>query len=194
MRQRMFYVALGTSRDADPDSVRLAYRRVVTRYRRLLEPTVEPLDEPTQPLPSFGVLRTYSERRHSSLFDAPEPLSSESEVDRFYGGFVPEIPSPPKARRTGKDLFVELRLAEDEAQRGGIFPVHIPVRRRCSACEANEEGQLSCNLCQGTGQITEDRMVEVTVPPGVTHGQVARIAMEDVGLDHTDLVVGIVVS
>jgi DnaJ-class molecular chaperone len=118
------------------------------------------------------------------------------EVDRFYGGFVPEVlETPPvsdstRAQRAGKDLYVELRLSHSEARIGGLVPVHIPVFRRCPVCsEGAEEQRLVCKACSGTGRITEDHMVEVTVPPRVRDGQTAQVAMEDVGLGATTLMV-----
>jgi len=174
----------------------VAYRKLVTRYRRALD-TVEPLDEPTQPPGKFGVLRTYSDRRHGLLFDPREPQEAKGteEVDRYFGGYVPEILGPAKARRAGKDLYVEVRMGRAAAQAGGVFPIHIPVVKVCPLCCPGEEStMLQCHLCGGAGRITEDRMIEVTVPPGVRHGHLARIAMEDVGLGQTDLVVAVVVS
>jgi len=192
MRHREFYVALGVPRDADADAIRPAYRRIVTRYRRKLDP--DQLDENTEPALSFRVLRTYSERRHSALFE-PEPLARpNSEVDRFFNGFVPEVEGPTKARRSGKDLFVELRLEQDEARCGGLFSVHIPVIKDCPACSQAGDESLVCSLCNGSHTVTEDRMIEVVVPPGVKDGQVAHIAMEDVGLEHTDLICTLVIS
>jgi DnaJ-class molecular chaperone len=217
MQKRVFYVALGVPHDdnLDTQSVTVAYRKVINRYRKEL---ADFLDEPTQPPLNFAVMRTYSERRHASLFDpGTGSVLGETEIDRYFDGFVPEvdpIPSPKRrARPEGKDLFVELRLAADEAKRGGLFPVHIPVVRQCPSCAEHaddedhadhrhhltskgkvERGQLRCRLCHGTHRVTEDRMVEVTVPPGVMHDQLSRVAMEDVGLGHTDLIVHVVIS
>lgn len=194
--RRSFYVALGIPRGADTEAVQVAYRKVVNRYRLELD---FQYDEPTLPPLAFGVLRSYSERRHSAVFDPPEPVvskSGENEVDSFFHGFVPEVLPPAKARREGKDLYVELRLATDEARRGGLYPVHIPVVKRCPSCETTTDEQqiLSCHLCGGSRRVTEDHLVEVTVPPGVDDGQVARVAMEDVGLSGTDLVIFVIVS
>ncbi len=195
---RVFYIALGVPRGAEPERICVAYRQLVTRYRRVLESEEEFLDEPTQPPLRFGVLRSYSERRHGAIFDVPEPLSAQvrTEVDRYFGGVVPEVVDAPLARRTGKDLFVELRLTQEEARRGGIFPVHIPVLLPCPRCrdQQPEEEQLTCRLCQGKRYITVDRMVEITAPPGVPQGHIARVAMEDVGLDETDLIVSVVIG
>jgi len=195
--RRSFYVALGIPRGADTEAVQVAYRSVVNRYR--LDMMDFQHDEPTLPPLAFSVLRSYSERRHSAVFDPPEAeAASENEVDSFFHGFVPEVlpPPTPKARREGKDLYVELRLSTDESRRGGLYPVHIPVVKRCPACESatDEQQVLSCRLCEGNRRVTEDHLVEVTVPPGVKDGQVARVAMEDVGLSGTDLVVLVIVS
>lgn len=217
MQKREFYVALGVPHDDNLDtrSITVAYRKVINRYRQEL---ADFLDEPTQPPLNFAVMRTYSERRHASLFDpATKSALGETEIDRYFDGFVPEVDPAPtpkrRARPEGKDLFVELRLTADEARRGGLFPVHIPVVRLCPSCAEHaddedhaderhhltskgtvEHGQLRCRLCHGTHRVTEDRMVEVTVPPGVTHDQLSRVAMEDVGLGHTDLIVHVVIS
>jgi DnaJ-class molecular chaperone len=198
MEQRMFYVALGVPRGAEPEAVLVAYRKLVTRYRCILESEDFFLDEPTQPPLTFGVLRSYSERRHGAIFDEPEPLVTKrrTEVDRFFGGVVPEVLDAPLARREGKDLLVEIRLTPEEAQRGGIFPVHIPVVSACPRCQEDRdaEGGLACRVCGGKRSITIDRMVEITAPPGIREGRVVRVAMEDVGLDETDLIVAVVVG
>jgi DnaJ-class molecular chaperone len=195
MKNRTFYVALGVPRGAEPEAVQAAYRRVVTRYRRLLQTEADAEDEPTQPPLRFAVQRPYSERRHGVIFDEPEPLAASpgAEVDRFFGGVVPEV-EPARARRAGKDLYVELRIDASQARTGGIFAVHVPVLQRCLSCQDADENRLACPVCQGAGSVTVDRVVDVTVPPGVSHRQVARVAMEDVGLEETDLLVMVLTS
>jgi DnaJ-class molecular chaperone len=195
MEHRSFFVALGIPRGADTRAIQVAYRRVVSHYRDALDgPDPEPPGE--EALASFSVLRTYSERRHATLMEQHGPPPAPAgEVDRFFGGFVPEVPDTPRARRRGgKDLFVELRITAREARAGGIFPVHIPVLRPCPVCEQREERErLVCKACAGHGQLTEDRMIEVTVPPEVRHDQLASVAMQDVGLGRANLVVHVLV-
>jgi hypothetical protein len=194
MENRSFFVALGAPRGEDAETICVAYRKVITRYRTELDSTV--VEHVSEPILQFSVLRNYSERRHSRLFEKEEPLvpSAEVEVDSFFGGFVPEV-LPRRARAAGKDLFVELRLSHDTAKCGGIFPIHVPVLIACPACQgADEESRLGCAPCGGTGRRTTDRMIEVTVPPGVSDGNVARIAMDDVGLPSTDLIVRVNVA
>jgi len=196
MEHRHFFVALGVPRGMDTASIEVAYRKIVTRYRDTLHSSEEE-GLSTEQVLSFSVLRTYSERRHAALMEKTEDAAPQitGEVDRFFGGFIPEVSGKARARVADKDLYVEVRLSPDEARAGGIYPVHIPVVRACIACdEQSEESRLVCKACQGSGQITEDRMIEVTVPPGVQHDQRARVAMQDVGLGHTDLIVHVLVG
>ena len=86
MVKRSFYVALGVPRGADPESVYVAYRKVVARYQEALDD-----DQPgAAPMERFAVkIRTYSERRHTGQFDDPEPPipeRGETDVDRFFDG------------------------------------------------------------------------------------------------------------
>ena len=146
MKHREFYVALGVPRDADADAVRPAYRKIVTRYRRELDPRNDPHEENTEPTLSFRVLRTYSERRHAALFELDGAAQGRAEVDRFFNGYVPEVDGGTKARRTGKDLYVELRLDREEARLGGLFPIHIPVIKRCPACQEPRDGRAKAGM------------------------------------------------
>ncbi len=187
MEHRKFFVALGVPRGADASAVQTAYRRLVTRMR-----TPEQRADPQDPL-SFHVERSYSERRQAALMEqepADLPEATE-EVDRFFGGFVPEaVEAPVRAQQAGKDLYVELRLSHAEARLGGLQPVHIPVIRHCPACrDASERQRLVCKVCDGAGRVSEDHMIEVAVPPRVLNGQTAQVAMEDVGLGRTTLLV-----
>lgn len=197
MEHRHFFVALGVPRGMDTASIEVAYRKIVTRYRDTLH-NHEEEGLSTEQILSFSVLRTYSERRHAALMEQSEDAAPHitGEVDRFFGGHIPEVNEEKRrARVADKDLYVEMRLSPDEARAGGIFPVHIPVVRACIACdEQSEESRLVCKACEGSGRITEDRMIEVTVPPGVQHDQRARVAMQDVGLGHTDLIVHVLVG
>ncbi len=189
MEHRQFFVALGVPKEADTDTVQVAYRKVVARYRHAMQ-TGE------QKPGAFSVLRTYSERRHAALFEEEGPAvpPAAGEVDQFYGGYVPEVPGTNRATPAGKDLFVELRISPDDARGGGIFPVHIPVLRQCPACAEDTDEELTCAACHGSGRVTDDHAVDVTIPPEVQNGQVARLAMADVGLGHTELIVRVLVS
>ena len=190
MDHRQFFVALGVPKGADTDTVQVAYRKIVARYR-------DAMQEGEQAPAAFSVLRTYSERRHAVLFehDGPAVPPASGEVDQFYGGFVPEVPGAHRATPAGKDLFVELRISPDDARRGGLFPVHIPVLRPCPSCmDSAGDDELVCPACHDTGRITDDHTVEVTIPPEVNNGQVARLAMADVGLGNTQLIVRVMVS
>jgi DnaJ-class molecular chaperone len=111
-----------------------------------------------------------------------------SAVDEFFEGFVPGFFTSGRTASRRKDLYVEIVLEPDEAARGGLFPLQIPIREPCENCVGRGYvGLFSCPSCHGNGAAKGQREVEISMPAGVTDGTTARLSLEDIGLNGVDL-------
>jgi molecular chaperone DnaJ len=111
-----------------------------------------------------------------------------SAVDEFFEGFVPGFITTGRTASRRKDLYVEVILEPDEAARGGLFPLEIPVREPCDNCAGRGYvGAFLCPSCRGNGTVKGRREVEISMPAGVTDGTTARLSLEDIGLSGVDL-------
>jgi len=87
----------------------------------------------------------------------------------FFSGFCPGFSKRGKAA-TGKDLVLEVILSQEEAARGGLFPITVPVLEPCPSLPAKglwEE--FFCPLCYGRGVVRAEREFSLSIPPRVTH-------------------------
>ena len=68
-------------------------------------------------------------------------------------------------------LKTEVCLSSDEAFRGLIVPLEVPVRRICHRCGGRGETWAErCAACSGTGNLVVRHRLRITVPPRVADG------------------------
>jgi molecular chaperone DnaJ len=80
-------------------------------------------------------------------------------------------------------LTLEVLLSPEEAARGGVLPIELPVFRRCPSCAgAGRSLLLRCPACEGRGVTRTDLPVRVTIPSGVRDHQVIETDLESVGI------------
>ena len=80
--------------------------------------------------------------------------------------------------KPGKDVRAELRVTLEEAVLGAKMPLTYERDCICSSCEG--AGRMTstfidCPDCDGTGKISKETRVEVSIPPGVTDGATLRL-------------------
>lgn len=68
-----------------------------------------------------------------------------------------------------EELVVDVRLTEEEASRGAVVTLGMPVLRRCPAC-AGLGGTflMRCARCHGEGLVEAARPVPIHIPPGIS--------------------------
>ncbi|MGE0822205.1 MAG: DnaJ domain-containing protein [Candidatus Binatia bacterium] len=134
---------------------------IVTRY--------EPEPEPLVPEP-MSILRGFRTTRPS--FD---PL-----FRRFRRNFTGL--GVPKAERV-ESLTLELHLSPEEAFRGGIAPLRVPVFYPCPVCHGSGRDWLfPCTYCEEQGMIEEEETVRLTIPPMVRDGAVMEVSLRGLGI------------
>jgi molecular chaperone DnaJ len=170
-----FYVILGLRREATPEEIRRAYRRLARKYH----PGVNPGDRAAAEYfrlvtEAYDTLADPERRR---LYDVQKEPATPEVASRFeFAGFdfsvridgqqastfgelfadvLPGAPLPARAER-GADLHVAIVLDFEEAARGTERSVTVTRLERCAPCGGRGAlggPEASCRVCDGTGQL-----------------------------------------
>jgi DnaJ-class molecular chaperone len=117
-------------------------------------------------------------------FEVTRPSIDEL-FERLFRSFT--APWTPKSQRVDA-LDLELRLSADEALRGGVVALGVPVFYPCRACHgAGHAGSFVCAACAGRGMTEEEEEVRLTIPRFVRDGTGVRIPLRGLGIHNTVL-------
>lgn len=93
---------------------------------------------------------------------------------------------PPGEREARLNL--EVILSPDEALRGGMVPIGVPVFYPCPACGGSgRDWRFPCSLCRAHGLIEEEKVVRVPLPPLVRDGTIVEVPVRRVGMQNFSL-------
>jgi molecular chaperone DnaJ len=189
---RDLYEVLGVRRDADGETIKVAYRALARelhpdvsvadgaaeRFREVSEAYAVLSDERSRRLydrlgwrgrggglaPRRGVARVY----------ASNPKAFIEDLESVIGAAVGRRPAKEPTRVVG-----EVEVDAYEAHVGAARSVEVDVPQPCAACGGTgrrravsniEAGRLlaldECPDCRATGQMEASRRMEITVPPG----------------------------
>jgi molecular chaperone DnaJ len=76
-------------------------------------------------------------------------------------------------------LVAELVLGREDARRGAVLPLDIPVSSTCLTCRGTGGSLFDCPRCGGEGQIARRLPVPVRVPAGTREGAVFEVRTGD---------------
>lgn len=200
-----YYIVLGVPQTESASGIRAAFRELAKRYhadragaayevlsdpqrRRLYDQSLREAELPSRPAAEVVVSRP----------DWPEPeaLSPEPRsLFRDYGSISPSLEEVyerfarnftargvPKAERL-QALTVDVVLSPDEALRGGVVAIAVPVFRRCSACGGSgQDWFFPCLRCRQQGFVEEEETVEIELPPLLKPGTVVDVPLRERGI------------
>lgn len=213
MEKRTYYMVLGVTRNEGPQGIRAAYRELARKlhpdvagvqatpafqeiseaYGVLSDPDRRRqynhslVEEERRPIPISVSARERPPaeplvpERRSILHDA-ETLrpSFDALFDHFFRNFS-EIGVPKSGRLEG--LNFELVLSPDEALRGGVVPVGVPVFERCGHCGGSGRDWIgTCAACDGQGWLESERIVRIQIPPMTPSGAVFEVPLRGLGI------------
>ncbi|WP_310417425.1 molecular chaperone DnaJ [Chamaesiphon sp. OTE_8_metabat_110] len=177
---RDYYEILGTSRDADQEEIKRAYRRLARKYHPDVnkepgaEDTFKEINRANEVLSEPELRARYEsfvEAGVSSGRGAPPGYGdmgykggiSADIYDAFFnGGFGGGAGQQQTARRRngpsrGEDLRLDLKLEFQEAIFGGEKEIRIPHLEACTTCKSTGAKPGSqpqtCSTCGGAGQV-----------------------------------------
>jgi len=214
MYGRTYYMILGVSRAESPGGIRAAYRDLA----RKLHPDVageqathafqevseayDALSDPerrrqynhelqraegqdARPVrPTAGAPITRPPR---GIFDSSQSVRSSSEAmrDRFVRNFTGV--GVPQSEHL-EDLNMEVLLTPDEARRGCVLPIGVPVFRRCPHCGGTGRDRLvPCWSCQEQGVVASEQVVRFGIPALVPSGSIFEMPLQGIGIHNFHL-------
>lgn len=200
-----YYLVLGISREADPNQIKKAYRRVVKKYHPDIRPVKRGVEKLTRAREAYDTLRDAERRRQydaqlntrtggSGKAFPPQPVrkpapagrrgaSYDSLMDAFFDGILPGFFPARHRGPIEKDLFLEVTLSPTEALHGGLFPISVPVYEACRHCLEGDLWETPfCLFCNGSGHVRKHRAFSLSIPPRTPDGTQVRVSLEDIGL------------
>ena len=172
MAKRDYYEVLGVQRDAGPEEIKKAYRRLAMKYhpdRNPNDPEAEAkfkeAKEAYEVLSDQGKRAAYDRFGHAGVepggpgfgngFGAGDAFS-----DIFGDVFGDIFGAGPRSRTQmyrGADLRYELELTLEQAVTGDTVEIDIPSRVTCETCDGSGAApgseRITCATCGGHGQV-----------------------------------------
>jgi len=209
MERKTYYMILGVSRTESPSGIRAAYRDLAKRLHPDVagEQATRAFQEVTE---AYDVLSDPQRRRQYndeleraedgevvvvrrdrpgpmardpvSILGHPESIrpSFEAMFDRFLRNFT-GLRVPKSERLEG--LNFEILLTPQEASRGCVVPIGIPVFGRCPECGGSGRNwPFRCVFCQEQGMIETEQLVPVQIPPLTRSGAVFELPLQGLGI------------
>lgn len=151
------YETLGVDRNATPDEIKKAYRRLA----RELHPDVNPSEDAAERFKSvthaYDVLSDPQERQRYDLGDAGGAGGFGDIFETFFGGFGGGSRGPrPRAER-GDDAMIRVDVELADVIFGVKRDISINTAVLCSTCQGSccqpGTSPVTCDVCRGSGQV-----------------------------------------
>ncbi|HEX4823179.1 MAG TPA: molecular chaperone DnaJ [Candidatus Polarisedimenticolaceae bacterium] len=171
MAERDYYEVLEIERDASPDELKKAYRRMAVRFHPDRNPGDKASEERfKEAAEAYSVLSDPEKRARYDRFGraglGAQPGFSGFDADVFadFGdvlgnlfGFGNIFGGGRRGPRGGQDLQYDLELTFEQAAAGIETPIRIPRLDRCGTCRGTgaegKDGVQTCPTCRGRGQV-----------------------------------------
>ena len=160
------YAALGVSRDASPDEIKRAYRRLARELHPDINPDAVTQERFKEITAAYEVLSDPSKRQMYDL--GGDPLSSSGAgfgagfgfgdiMDAFFGTSASR--GPRSRKRRGQDALIRLDVELGEAAFGSTRDLQGDTAVLCPTCTgagtAPGTSVRTCDVCRGRGEVQQ---------------------------------------
>ncbi len=211
MAARDYYEVLGVSRNATPEEIKKAYRRLAIQYHPDRNPNDPQAEERFKEISeAYAVLSDPEKREVFDRYGADglrgrgfqfDPDDIFSQFMDLFGGAFGDLFGMGRTRARsqagrGRDQQVVLSLSLEEAARGGEHEVTLSREYPCQTCGGSRAapgtGPIVCPVCRGQGRVAHSQglfTIATTCPQCRGAGRVIRSPCPDcrgTGRQHVD--------
>ncbi|WP_442603679.1 molecular chaperone DnaJ [Paenibacillus sp. KN14-4R] len=165
MSKRDYYEVLGVSKDASPEELKKAYRKLAREYHPDVNKAADAEDKFKEAKEAYDVLGDDQKRSTYDQYGHVDPNQGGFGGADFNGGFGDIFDMffgggggrrNPNAPQRGNDLQYSLTIDFKEAVFGKELDITIPRTENCDTCQGSgaKPGTKpdTCSTCKGSGQ------------------------------------------
>ncbi|UOE44912.1 molecular chaperone DnaJ [Agromyces larvae] len=156
------YEVLGVSRDATPDEIKKAYRRLARELHPDVNPGAEASERFKEVTHAYDVLSDPKQRQQYDLggqggFGGAQGFGGFGDIfETFFGGGG-QTRGPRSRRERGQDALIRVEVGLDEVIFGTHRDLEVDTAVLCETCDGSccqpGTSPVTCDICHGTGQI-----------------------------------------
>lgn len=179
MAQQDHYAILGVENTATTEEIKRSYRRLALATHPDRHPGDTDAEERFRQISvAYAVLSDPAQRvrydttRHlPEVFDRPPEMNLQTAKDLVSAVFGDVLGRQRRQRRRGRDIRYTLTIDFAEAIRGSDHEIEFEALGACSACGGSGDrpggrGPITCDLCNGRGEIKGDGLFAPWTPCG----------------------------
>src|SRR6058998_2068566 len=155
-----YYQLLGVPRNATPDQIRSAYRKLAKQHHPDVGEAPDGAERFKQISEAYEVLSDPERRQRYDMFGSGQGLGDFGIGDLFETFFGSEFRRrEPRGPMRGADLRMEIEVDLIDAVKGGARTIRVPRLETCERCEGSgaEPGSKisTCATCNGRGEVRQ---------------------------------------
>ncbi|MEY2848954.1 MAG: hypothetical protein RI885_1619 [Actinomycetota bacterium] len=157
------YETLGVTREATPEEIKKAYRRLARELHPDVNPTADASERFKSVTHAYDVLSDAKQRQQYDLgpqagFGGGQNFGGFGDIfETFFGGGGGGRSGPRSRRERGQDALVRVEVELEEVVFGVRRDLEVDTAVLCETCQgscaAPGTHAVTCDICSGTGQI-----------------------------------------